>query len=78
MYNSFLYIVTNEGIDTNNAYPYQGKVNKGQIYKSTCHVFSKTINLQYRCIINSTPSMCTFQELMQSFFVFLANELQLL
>lgn len=27
MYNTFLYIVTNEGIDTYNSYPFQGKVN---------------------------------------------------
>ena len=42
MYNTFLYIVTNEGIDTYNAYPFQEKVNgittRMLIYKYTPYV----------------------------------------
>ena len=26
MYNSFMYIIDNEGVDTSSAYPYQGSV----------------------------------------------------
>lgn len=52
MYNSFTYIIFNDGIDTTASYHYQGKVNTLPIEHSTLHHFSAHVQ-QHTCNFTS-------------------------